>query len=125
MRSPTFWILTFILLVFLSFGTVVIEHLTAHMVDQGWTREHAAAWYRFIVFMGIAGKLLFGLLADRIGARRAMYVLLALYAAGSLILLVPLNYVVFSLLGLASMLQQNITYAEIQERISTEAQTPS
>jgi uncharacterized membrane protein YbhN (UPF0104 family) len=34
-------------------------------------------------------------------------------------------YVVFSLLGLASMLQQNITYAEIQERISTEAQTPS
>lgn len=34
-------------------------------------------------------------------------------------------YVVYSLLGLASMLQQNITYTEIQERISTEAQTPS
>ena len=34
-------------------------------------------------------------------------------------------YVVFSLLGLASMLQQNITYAEIQERISTEAEIPS
>ena len=34
-------------------------------------------------------------------------------------------YVVLSLLGLASMLQQNITYAEIQERISTEAETPS
>jgi len=32
-------------------------------------------------------------------------------------------YVVYSLLGLASMLQQNITYAEIQERISTEAET--
>ena len=34
-------------------------------------------------------------------------------------------YVVLSLLGLVSMLQQNITYAEIQERISTEAETPS
>jgi uncharacterized protein (TIRG00374 family) len=32
-------------------------------------------------------------------------------------------YVVFSLLGLISMIQQNLTYAEIQERISTEAQT--
>ena len=34
-------------------------------------------------------------------------------------------YVVLCLLGLASMVQQNITYAEIQERISTEDQTPS
>jgi uncharacterized membrane protein YbhN (UPF0104 family) len=34
-------------------------------------------------------------------------------------------YVVLSLLGLASMVQQNISYAEIQERISTEAETPS
>jgi hypothetical protein len=33
-----------------------------------------------------------------------------------------LVYVVLSLLGLVSMLQQNITYAEIQERISTEAE---
>jgi uncharacterized protein (TIRG00374 family) len=32
-------------------------------------------------------------------------------------------YVVFSILGLVSMVQQNLTYAEIQERISTEAQT--
>lgn len=33
-----------------------------------------------------------------------------------------LVFVVYSLLGLVSMLQQNITYAEIQERISTEAE---
>jgi len=32
-------------------------------------------------------------------------------------------YVVFSLMGLLSMVQQNLTYAEIQRRISTEAQT--
>jgi hypothetical protein len=31
-------------------------------------------------------------------------------------------YVVYSLLGLASMVQQNLSYAEIQRRISTEAQ---
>jgi uncharacterized membrane protein YbhN (UPF0104 family) len=36
-----------------------------------------------------------------------------------------LVYLVYSLLGLASMLQQNITYAEIQQRISTEAPTSS
>jgi uncharacterized membrane protein YbhN (UPF0104 family) len=35
------------------------------------------------------------------------------------------NYVVLCLLGLAGMVQQNITYAQIQERISTEVQTPS
>ena len=34
-------------------------------------------------------------------------------------------YVVLCLLGLVSMVQQNITYAEIQERISTEDQTSS
>jgi uncharacterized membrane protein YbhN (UPF0104 family) len=34
-------------------------------------------------------------------------------------------YLVYSLLGLASMLQQNISYAEIQQRISTEAPTSS
>jgi hypothetical protein len=34
-------------------------------------------------------------------------------------------YVVYTLLGLASMFQQNISYSEIQRRISTEAPTPS
>ncbi len=34
-------------------------------------------------------------------------------------------FIVLSLLGLASMLQQNLTYADIQERISAEAETPS
>jgi len=34
-------------------------------------------------------------------------------------------YVVYSLLGLASMFQQNLSYAEIQRRISTEAPTSS
>jgi hypothetical protein len=32
-------------------------------------------------------------------------------------------YIVYSVLGLASMIQQNLTYAEIQQRISAEAQT--
>jgi uncharacterized membrane protein YbhN (UPF0104 family) len=31
-------------------------------------------------------------------------------------------YIVYSLLGLASMVQQNLSYAELQRRISTEAQ---
>ena len=35
------------------------------------------------------------------------------------------NYVVLCLLGLAGMVQQNVTYAQIQERITTEDQTPS
>jgi glycosyltransferase 2 family protein len=34
-------------------------------------------------------------------------------------------YVVYTLLGLASMAQQNLTYAQIQKRISAEAQTSS
>ncbi len=34
-------------------------------------------------------------------------------------------YIVYSLLGLVGMVQQNLTYAEIQKRISTEAQTSS
>jgi len=34
-------------------------------------------------------------------------------------------YVVFTLLGLAGMVQQNLTYSEIQKRISAEASTPS
>ena len=34
-------------------------------------------------------------------------------------------YVVFTLLGLVGMVQQNLSYSEIQKRISTEAPTPS
>jgi hypothetical protein len=34
-------------------------------------------------------------------------------------------YVVYTLLGLVSMAQQNLTYAQIQKRISAEAQTSS
>ncbi|MBN1137729.1 MAG: flippase-like domain-containing protein [Anaerolineae bacterium] len=34
-------------------------------------------------------------------------------------------YVLFTLLGLASMVQQNLTYSEIQKKISAEAPTPS
>jgi uncharacterized membrane protein YbhN (UPF0104 family) len=34
-------------------------------------------------------------------------------------------YIVYSLLGLGSMIQQNITYSELQERITTEAQVSS
>jgi hypothetical protein len=34
-------------------------------------------------------------------------------------------YVVYTLLGLVSMFQQNLTYTEIQKRISAEAQTSS
>lgn len=34
-------------------------------------------------------------------------------------------YVVFTLLGLVGMVQQNLTYSEIQKRISAEASTPS
>lgn len=36
-----------------------------------------------------------------------------------------ITYVMLTLLGLGSMVQQNLTYAEIQQRISAEAQTPS
>jgi uncharacterized membrane protein YbhN (UPF0104 family) len=36
-----------------------------------------------------------------------------------------ITYVMLTLLGLGSMFQQNLTYAEIQKRISAEAQTPS
>jgi uncharacterized membrane protein YbhN (UPF0104 family) len=34
-------------------------------------------------------------------------------------------YVLYSLLGLVSMVQQNLTYADIQQRISAEAKTPT
>jgi hypothetical protein len=36
-----------------------------------------------------------------------------------------LVYIVYTLFGLASMFQQNLTYTEIQARISSEAQTSS
>jgi len=34
-------------------------------------------------------------------------------------------YIIYTLLGLVSMFQQNLTYTEIQERITAEAQTSS
>jgi uncharacterized membrane protein YbhN (UPF0104 family) len=34
-------------------------------------------------------------------------------------------YAVYTLLGVIGMLQQNVTYSDIQQRISSEAQTPT
>ena len=46
-------------------------------------------------------------------------------ALGYILVAHAIVYLVYSVLGLISMAQQNITYAEIQRRISAEAEAPS
>ncbi len=86
-RTRTFWILFGLLVIFYFYYLAVNHHLVAFLSDRGFSDARAARNFSAAIFVGIAGKLAIGLLADRIPKRGALILNFALLSLASLLLL--------------------------------------
>lgn len=88
-RQRDFWLLAWVLVAFYLYRLGVTVHLVAFLSDLGYARGEAAFGFGFTLAAGIAGKLLAGSLADRIGARAAAIGNFIVIAVASGLLLTP------------------------------------
>ena len=86
-RTPSFWILFAVLTSFYFYYLGVNHHLVAFLTDAGFSDAAAARRFSAAVAVGIAGKVVMGLVADRIPIRAAIVLNFALMAVGSFLLL--------------------------------------
>jgi len=90
LRTRSFWILLFSLFTFFFYFLGVLESLVLHLMDEGLPRAEAAGHLGRATALGIASKIAFGAMADRLGARRIVLLDYGLLALSSvLLLLVP------------------------------------
>lgn len=87
MRTRDFWLLFWALFAFYLYRLGMNTHLVAFLGDLGYSSLEAAGSFSFTLALGIAGKLGAGLIADRLGARRAVVGSFALIALASALLL--------------------------------------
>ena len=89
-RTRSFWILAFVHLTYFAYAVAITEHFVSYLLDSGIPREVAVARWSTAIGLGIASKLSFGFLSDRIAPRHGMTLLLSLIALSSgLLLLAP------------------------------------
>lgn len=86
-RTPTFWILFFSLFTFFFYFLGMLDHFVAFLTDSGMTLAEAGAKFSNAVGLGMASKVAFGLVADRLAPKTAVLVDYGLLAASSLLLL--------------------------------------
>ena len=95
LRQPAFWLLAFIFGFIASASIVLISNLVPYASDLGISRERAAyILSSFAVFTSV-GKVLFGLLVDRIDMRVALWLALGLQTTGWLLLLSQPSFELF------------------------------
>ncbi|MCA9510480.1 MAG: MFS transporter [Myxococcota bacterium] len=86
LRDPRLWQVAFVAGVGFMLSGAVVTHLVAFATDQGLDRVRAPALLSVLALGALAGKPVFGLLADRIGERRAYALAIVLQIAGLLAL---------------------------------------
>jgi MFS family permease len=87
MRTRSFWILAGSLATFFFYFVGLLEHLVLFLTDEGMPREEATAWFSNAILLGMASKVGFGWIADRIPHRAAMLLDYGLLTLSSLLLL--------------------------------------
>lgn len=89
LRRTDFWLLFWVILLFYFYRLGINVHLVAYMSDLGYSEIEAAGGFSLTLALGIAGKLLAGGFADRVGVRPAVVGNFALMAVASALLLAP------------------------------------
>jgi len=89
LRTRDFWLLFWTIFMFYVYRLGVNAHLVAHLSDLGYSDELAAGGFSLMVAVGIAGKLLSGGFADRVGSRAAVLGNFGLLVVSSFLLLLP------------------------------------
>ncbi|MGH7789811.1 MAG: MFS transporter [Candidatus Binatia bacterium] len=90
LRERDFWLLFGVLVAFYMYRLGLNTHLVAFLSDLGYSSLEAAGSFSVALALGIAGKLLAGAIADRLGARTAVIGNFVIIAVASLLLLIPL-----------------------------------
>ena len=91
LRTRSFWILFATLLSFWLFFLALLDHLVLFLTDAGLPRDEATAHLSNAIALGIASKLGFGWVADRMAPRSALLLDYGLLTASSLLLLLLPN----------------------------------
>jgi MFS family permease len=87
LRTRSFWILAGSLFSFFFYFVGMLEHLVLFLTDEGMPRDEATAYFSNAILLGMASKIGFGWVADRIPHRTAMLLDYGLLALSSLLLL--------------------------------------
>ncbi len=87
-RTRSFWLLAASLLSFFSYFMGMFDHLVLYLTDQGLERAAASGYLRSALGMGIASKLVLGIVSDRIPHRLALLIDFGLLVISSLVLIV-------------------------------------
>jgi len=88
LRERDFWLFFLAIFLFYFYRLGMNVHLVAFLSDLGYSAQAAAGHFGFTLAMGIAGKLVVGGFADRIGARAGVLLNFTLIAVASALLLV-------------------------------------
>jgi MFS family permease len=88
-RQRDFWLLFWVLFAFYLYRLGINVHLVAYLSDLGYSDTAAAGGFSLTLALGIAGKLLAGAVADRVGAKVAVVGNFTLIALASSLLLLP------------------------------------
>jgi MFS family permease len=86
-RTRSFWVLATSLFIFFAYFLGMLQHLILFLTDHGISRIDASDFFRNTLGVGIASKILLGLIADRIPTRMALLIDFGLLTASSLLLL--------------------------------------
>lgn len=93
LRAPGFWAIALPFAIAFFATSAVLTHAAPHALDLG-VPEYRAAWVlSCMAGAGVAGKVTFGRVADRLGTRAALTLSLGLQCAGVAALLVVERYV--------------------------------
>jgi len=87
LRTRSFWILAGSLGTFFFYFVGMLEHLVLFLTDEGMPREEATAYFSNAILLGMASKVGFGWIADRIPHRAAMLLDYGLLTLSSFLLL--------------------------------------
>jgi len=89
LRTTNFWVLALIAMCtfFAIIGTQA--HLNLYMLGRGYTQMDAGLSYTVLFYLGLAGKIASGFLADRLGRKRVFSSTIAIMAAGAALLTLP------------------------------------
>ena len=86
-RTRSFWFLLFIWLFFASSLFLVMTHLVPHVTDIGFSTGEAAAVFSLMGGTAMAGRIIMGIVSDRIG-RKVTAVICGLLQAGAMLWLI-------------------------------------
>ena len=86
-RTRSFWILVYCHVSYFAFAVSVTDHFVAYLMESGLPRGEAAGFWGSAVGLGIASKLGFGFLSDRVAPQTSMLLFFALLSGSAGVLL--------------------------------------